>query len=243
MKNFIGTYIVNNPIFWIVLIGSFLGFIIYKEFTRSSNYLRNRSGLKTLPKEHYYVLNDIVVRSARKSYKIDTIIISTYGIFIIKYINRMGKIYGDEREEDWIELRDKKKTYFENPARENRACVRILSEILGLDTNYFVSVICFPSEAVLSLDIKDKVTSVELLDDTIRTYRKEVIKYGLTEIRNKVKKNNVSKKDISDEEIPIPSKSKNTCPKCGGELVVRKGKYGDFLGCRNYPKCKYTKEI
>ena len=242
MKNFIGTYIINNPIFWIVLIGSFVCFILYKEFIRSSNYLRSRGHLKTLPKEHYYILNDIVVRSARKSYKIDTVIISTYGIFIIKYINRMGKIYGDDREEEWIELKDKKKVYFDNPARCNHACIRILAEILGLDTNYFVPIVCFPSEATLSLDTKDKLTSIELLDDTIRTYRKEVLKYGLTEIRNKVKKNNVSKKDVEEyEEKSTPKK--NTCPKCGADLVVRKGKYGDFLGCKNYPKCKYTKEI
>jgi DNA topoisomerase-1 len=29
------------------------------------------------------------------------------------------------------------------------------------------------------------------------------------------------------------------CPECGGELVRRKGKYGYFVGCGNYPKCKY----
>jgi DNA topoisomerase I len=30
------------------------------------------------------------------------------------------------------------------------------------------------------------------------------------------------------------------CPACGGELVVRWGKNGEFLGCANYPKCGYT---
>lgn len=30
------------------------------------------------------------------------------------------------------------------------------------------------------------------------------------------------------------------CPKCGSEIVLRKGKYGEFYGCSNYPKCKYT---
>ena len=30
------------------------------------------------------------------------------------------------------------------------------------------------------------------------------------------------------------------CPRCNSELVTRKGKYGSFLGCKNYPKCKYT---
>ena len=31
------------------------------------------------------------------------------------------------------------------------------------------------------------------------------------------------------------------CPKCGGELVKRNGKFGEFWGCANYPDCKYTK--
>ena len=30
------------------------------------------------------------------------------------------------------------------------------------------------------------------------------------------------------------------CPRCGGRLVLRKGKYGSFYGCSNYPKCKFT---
>ena len=30
------------------------------------------------------------------------------------------------------------------------------------------------------------------------------------------------------------------CPKCEGELVAKKGKYGDFFGCTYYPSCKYT---
>ena len=29
------------------------------------------------------------------------------------------------------------------------------------------------------------------------------------------------------------------CPECGSPLVYRKGKYGEFIGCSNYPKCKY----
>jgi len=30
------------------------------------------------------------------------------------------------------------------------------------------------------------------------------------------------------------------CPKCGGKLVERTGKFGPFYGCSNFPKCKYT---
>lgn len=30
------------------------------------------------------------------------------------------------------------------------------------------------------------------------------------------------------------------CPKCGSEMVLRKGQYGQFFACRNYPECKTT---
>lgn len=30
------------------------------------------------------------------------------------------------------------------------------------------------------------------------------------------------------------------CPKCNGVMVLRKGKFGDFYGCNNYPNCKHT---
>lgn len=33
------------------------------------------------------------------------------------------------------------------------------------------------------------------------------------------------------------------CPKCGGELQRRKGRFGEFFGCCNYPVCRYTKNI
>ena len=33
------------------------------------------------------------------------------------------------------------------------------------------------------------------------------------------------------------------CPKCGSRMQERKGKNGAFLGCLNYPKCKYTRDI
>ncbi len=33
------------------------------------------------------------------------------------------------------------------------------------------------------------------------------------------------------------------CPKCGGQLVYKKGRYGKFIGCANYPKCKHIEPL
>lgn len=36
-------------------------------------------------------------------------------------------------------------------------------------------------------------------------------------------------------------KTGEDCPNCGSPLVIRKGKYGSFTACSNYPNCKYIK--
>ncbi|MDN0083072.1 type I DNA topoisomerase [Crenobacter sp. SG2305] len=33
------------------------------------------------------------------------------------------------------------------------------------------------------------------------------------------------------------------CPECGGQLLIKKGKYGKFIGCANYPKCKHIEPL
>lgn len=33
------------------------------------------------------------------------------------------------------------------------------------------------------------------------------------------------------------------CPKCGGQLVYKRGRYGKFIGCANYPKCKHIEPL
>ena len=47
---------------------------------------------------------------------------------------------------------------------------------------------------------------------------------------------------------PAPVKEKEqelagfTCELCGGEMIIRRGRYGTFYACANYPKCKFTKQ-
>jgi DNA topoisomerase-1 len=47
------------------------------------------------------------------------------------------------------------------------------------------------------------------------------------------------KKSIKSLKVAIPTGE--NCPKCESELLLRKGRYGEFIACSNFPKCKYTK--
>jgi DNA topoisomerase-1 len=54
-----------------------------------------------------------------------------------------------------------------------------------------------------------------------------------------------TKKFIRDDKgnivIVEPQTLEEKCPKCGSPLIERKGKYGEFIACSNYPKCKYSR--
>jgi DNA topoisomerase-1 len=54
---------------------------------------------------------------------------------------------------------------------------------------------------------------------------------------------------IADEKIPKVDLKKEVefvgraCPTCGNELVYREGRYGRFIGCSTFPKCRFTDQI
>ena len=51
----------------------------------------------------------------------------------------------------------------------------------------------------------------------------------------------IKKKD--KELINVQEDVKEICPKCKGSMIVRFSKFGKFLACSNYPKCKFTKSF
>lgn len=56
-----------------------------------------------------------------------------------------------------------------------------------------------------------------------------------------MKKIEDGKKNIKSQKIAIPIDEK--CPDCGGELVKRSGRFGEFIACSNFPKCKYSRNL
>jgi len=40
-----------------------------------------------------------------------------------------------------------------------------------------------------------------------------------------------------------PEPTGEMCPECGQPLVIRRGRYGKFIGCSGWPKCRYTQPI
>ena len=88
--------------------------------------------------------------------------------------------------------------------------------------------------------------------DTIKTYNENILDANIDEIENIIKSNNITnkeerKKHVANIKITIADKTikeeNMICPKCGSKLIIRDGKNGKFIGCTNYPKCRFTKNI
>ncbi|MBQ2892434.1 MAG: type I DNA topoisomerase [Bacilli bacterium] len=47
---------------------------------------------------------------------------------------------------------------------------------------------------------------------------------------------------FSNMEKKAPTLTGEKCPECNSDLVIRKGKFGEFTACSNYPECKYIKK-
>ena len=50
------------------------------------------------------------------------------------------------------------------------------------------------------------------------------------------------KKAFGEMEKNKAEETGEMCPECGSPLVIRKGKFGEFVACSNYPTCKYIKK-
>lgn len=51
------------------------------------------------------------------------------------------------------------------------------------------------------------------------------------------------KEDLEKEKELQKEFKDEKCDKCGGQMVVKRGRFGEFLACSNYPKCKNTRPL
>ena len=217
--------------------------------------------------DEYTILNDLVLKTESGTTQIDHIVVSRYGIFTIETKNYRGDIYGDDNRQKWTQLivtevtyaKKRWKTYtyvtknhFYNPVKQSIGHALKIKEILSKFPNIkVVPIVVFTGEAILKnvnsryhvvyeenlLDVINEYKAIYLKDDDVQTI------LGILE-RNNIRDfvsdlQHVKNLQTAVRKVDISINS-GICPRCGGYLVKRNGKYGTFYGCSNYPKCRFT---
>ncbi len=207
--------------------------------------------LAKLPKQQYRVLNDVMLRTNYGTTQIDHIVVSIYGIFVIETKNYKGWITGSEYAEQWTKNMYGKKYSFRNPLKQNYAHIKALEEKTKLSSGKFIPIVAFSRNSDIKVKVSTPVVYIHRLNREIKRYTD--VKFRVEELDTLVtliRSSDITSKENKKQHVEqIRTQVRDNkrkifegiCPKCGGTLVQRKGKYGKFMGCSNYPKCKYTK--
>jgi len=177
-------------------------------------------------------------------------VVSNYGIFVIETKNYKGWIIGNEFDDYWTQVIFKRKEKLYNPIKQNYGHIQALKNILSEYGNVnYISIVAFTTKADLKIKSKTEVVYTVNILKTIRKYKDETISDSVKEeIYKKLISQNIDSKENRKAHIDARHKnleernskvSDNICPKCGGMLVLKNGKYGKFKGCSNYPKCRF----
>ena len=211
--------------------------------------------LNTFLSDDYRILDDVILKTNRGTTQIDHIVVSKYGIFVIETKNYKGWIFGHENSEKWTQNLYGYKYALANPVRQNQTHIRTIRRTLSDGGRYpIISIVAFSGKASLNVTVENAhVIYWRNLVPTIKQYRTEVIDdEQIQHIATTLQQANITTADRNREHIKRVRQTaahyeyaltSGLCPRCGGRLVERKGAYGRFNGCSNYPKCKFTHRI
>ena len=216
--------------------------------------------LNWLPKE-YITLNDVLLPTRYGTTQIDHIVVSPYGIFIIETKNYKGWIFGHQDSEEWKQsLLGKRRFWgwssqqhkFRNPILQNSAHHRAVRDLLK-DVGEFtiIPIVVFSDNADLKVTTPNHIViNWCYLRSAIESYKTPTISPdNIQQIVTKLTTANITTEGSREQHTHrVQSIQQNRdiaivnrrCPKCGGSLVQRQGRYGRFWGCSNYPNCRFT---
>ena len=205
------------------------GEIKVKEELQSNNYL--------------VISNSIFEDEANKTFQIDHILLDKKGIFCIETKNINGRIIGNPSSNKWISINGTIKNCFQNPLNQNYLHCKKLSVILHNKYKIY-SLVVFVNNNVSHLNIGNVIDLRELksyLLDFKSDY--ELDATTIVNIKNYIESKICKITDIQHAKTVVEQgKSYGICPLCNNKLLLKSSKYGDFYGCSNYPKCKYTRK-
>lgn len=222
----------------------FKGWIGQKILTISvKNIVKNKKGI---------LLNNLLLPTDKDTTQVDHILLLPSGIFVIETKNMKGWIFGDEKSKTWTQQIYKHKSKFQNPLHQNHKHVKTISAMLNLEDDTILhNIVVFVGSATFKTKMPKNVYKIFRLRNYIKQQNFDRLSYSKLEeysniLQNQKQKNNIVNGYRHVKNLKEKYKSEEICPKCSSKLVERVIKKGErqgqtFLGCSNFPKCRYTK--
>jgi restriction system protein len=199
----------------------------------------------------YRRFHDVIFPAKNGTTQIDHLLISPYGLFIVETKNIKGWIFGSENQSKWTQSLYGRMYSFQNPTHQTFRQKKILSEYLSIHESKIHIVIYFVGDCEFKTDLPANVINSGLGSYikrfTNRILSTEEINHVVSKLEKHVATSSLTTRDHV-QYLRERHSSTKVCPKCGANLVERTTKNGPnagskFLGCDNYPRCRYTKNV
>lgn len=199
----------------------------------------------------YTRFHDVIIPSSNGTSQIDHIIISCFGVFIIETKNKTGWIFGSDNQEKWTQVIWGQKYQFQNPLKQVYRQKKVLSNFLQTHENNIHTIVYFVGDSKFKTRLPSNVLDSNL-SGYIKSFKNPIVtEQRKEELVNKIEghinQSNLKRRDHV-RSIKERYRSNITCPKCSNKLVVRVAGRGrntgrQFLGCKSYPKCRFTRNL
>jgi hypothetical protein len=203
----------------------------------------------TLNSDTYRRFHDVILPTRNGTTQFDHIIVSPFGVFIIETKNLKGWIFGSEDQAKWTQSLYGKNYSFQNPIRQIFRQKKGLSEHLKLNEHFIHTIIYFVGDCKFKTNMPYNVLrsglSSYIKQHTNRILASEEIERITKKLCEHISGSTITTKDHI-KSLRERHSSTTVCPKCGSNLAERTARNGPnagskFLGCENYPKCRFTK--
>jgi hypothetical protein len=205
----------------------------------------------SLNKEVYRRFHNVIVPAINGTTQIDHILVSPFGLFIVETKNKKGWIFGSGDQAKWTQSIYGKKYSFQNPLRQTFRQKKVLAEFLGIRESVIHTVIFFVGDCKFKTRLPDNVIRSRL-GRYIKKFKEPILSSEeIDRIIGNLEKHVSESSTTNREHVRSLRKrhsSTTVCPQCGFNLVERIAKKGPnagskFLGCENYPRCRFTRNV
>lgn len=236
----------------LVCVFLFLGLVILLKFLKPKikgflGELLIRFVLLFLNKREYKIIHDAKVFYNGMMSQIDHIVVSKYGVFVIETKNYKGWIFGSENAYEWTQVIFNNKYKLYNPLKQNLGHVKALQANLADYPNLdYFPIVVFTGSARLKVNSSYPVIKYYRLLKTIKSSKEinisEPIRDKIYNLLLKINGNIPIIEAKKFDNTTIKQKS-NLCPDCNSPLIPKQGKFGIFMGCTDFPRCRYTRKL
>lgn len=199
----------------------------------------------------YKRFHNVILPSKNGTAQLDHILVSPFGIFIVETKNYKGWIFGSEEQANWTQTLYKKKYSFQNPLKQSYRQKKVLASFLQIPESYIDVVVYFVGDCQFKTPLPSNVLNSGLgryiLGFKQQVFTEEDVIELTTILEKHVSSSTLTGRDHL-QSLRERHSSTTVCPKCGNKLIQRTARKGpntgsSFLGCSNYPRCRFTKNI